>query len=154
VSPASESPRRSRGLLGLLAVVPAGAAAILPWGACPACWPAYAAVLGSLGMGFLLERAYLLPATLAALGLGLAALAYRARSRRGHGPWALWLLGATVLVLGKFVLGWTWLAYGGVGSLLTASVWNAWPARQPHVCPNCRARPDQGRGGGIDDEKA
>jgi|GEM_PF-2330127 len=32
-----------------------------PQGRCPACWPAYAGVLSALGLGFLLESAYLLP---------------------------------------------------------------------------------------------
>ncbi len=37
---------------------------LLPKIACPACWPAYAGLLSSIGLGFLIpNRAYLLPLT-------------------------------------------------------------------------------------------
>ena len=37
---------------------------MLPKSACPACWPAYAGVLSSIGLGFLIPNlAYLLPLT-------------------------------------------------------------------------------------------
>jgi hypothetical protein len=38
-------------------------------GVCPACWPAYAGILGSLGLGFLLDSTSLLPVTVALFGL-------------------------------------------------------------------------------------
>src|SRR5712692_7695051 len=42
---------------------------LLPKLACPACWPAYASLLSSAGLGFLLSRTYLLPLTLAFLAI-------------------------------------------------------------------------------------
>ena len=45
------APRRRSGWRGLLSVVPAVGASLLPVGACPACWPAYAGLLSALGLG-------------------------------------------------------------------------------------------------------
>lgn len=85
-------------------MLPAVGASFLPVGTCPACWPAYAGVLGSLGLGFLLSSTYLLPVTAALLGLALASLAFRAKARRAYGPFSLGLVGAALAIAGKFVL--------------------------------------------------
>lgn len=45
----------------MLAALPAIGAALLPNITCPACWPGYAAVLSSIGLGFLPSNRYLLP---------------------------------------------------------------------------------------------
>jgi len=47
-----------------LATIPAAAVAVMPALACPACWPAYASLLGSLGLGFMIESTYLMPITI------------------------------------------------------------------------------------------
>jgi len=70
---------------GLLSLPGIGLSA-LPKLACPACWPAYAGLLSSLGLGFLISTAYLLPLTAVFLALAPAALAFRAKSRGGLGP--------------------------------------------------------------------
>jgi hypothetical protein len=54
--------------LGVLAI-PAALASTLPVLGCPLCWPAYAALLSSLGLGFLVYERYLLPLTISLLGL-------------------------------------------------------------------------------------
>jgi len=112
-----------RGLLSL----PGIGLSALPKLACPVCWPAYAGLLGSLGLGFLISAAYLLPLTIAFLTLALAALAFRAKSRRGLGPFLIGLTAAIGILLGKFVWESNATIYGGVGILVVASVWNAWP---------------------------
>jgi hypothetical protein len=111
---------------GLLSLPGIGLSA-LPKLACPVCWPAYAGLLGSLGLGFLISAAYLLPLTIAFLTLALAALAFRAKSRRGLGPFLIGLTAAIGILLGKFVWESNATIYGGVGILVVASVWNAWP---------------------------
>ena len=111
---------------GLLSLPGIGVSA-LPKLACPVCWPAYAGLLGSLGLGFLISAAYLLPLTIAFLTLALAALAFRAKSRRGLGPFLIGLTAAIGILLGKFVWESNATIYGGVGILVVASVWNAWP---------------------------
>ncbi len=52
-----------RSLLALPGVV----FSLLPKLACPLCWPAYAGLLGSVGLGFLISAVYLLPLTAAFL---------------------------------------------------------------------------------------
>lgn len=112
-----------------LGVVPGVAAALLPRVACPACWPAYAGVLGALGVPVLMDVRWLLPLTSAALVLALSVLAYRARRRRGYGPVAVGLAAAALVLVGKFVLEADAATYSGTALLVGATVWNAWPAR-------------------------
>src|SRR6266852_2234551 len=64
-----------------LMTLPGVGAAILPKLACPACWPAYAALLSSVGLGFLISTVYLLPLPVALLSLALGAIAFRAKQR-------------------------------------------------------------------------
>jgi len=111
---------------GLLSLPGIGLSA-LPKLACPICWPAYAGLLSSLGLGFLVYAAYLLPLTIAFLALALAALAFGAKNRRGLGPFLIGLAAAMGILLGKFVWESNATIYAGVGMLVVASVWNAWP---------------------------
>src|SRR5260370_7612829 len=87
---------------GLLAL-PSVGVSLLPKLACPACWPAYAGLLTSLGLGFLISVVYLLPLTTAFLVLALGALAFRAKQRHGYGPLLLGIVAACGVLLGKFV---------------------------------------------------
>src|SRR2546425_10260423 len=68
--------------------------ALLPKLACPLCWPAYAGVLSSFGLGFLISATYLLPITIAFLILTLIVLVFRAKRRRGYLPFGFGLIGA------------------------------------------------------------
>ena len=78
---------------------------LMPKIACPACWPAYAGLLSSIGLGFLIPNAkYLLPLTAAFLVLAVGMLAFRARRRHGYVPFALGTLAASLILLGKFFL--------------------------------------------------
>lgn len=112
-----------------LATVPGIAFAFLPKLACPACWPAYAGLLSSVGLGFLLDTAYLFPLTATFLFLAVGALAFRAGTRRGYAPFAVGLVATAVVIVGKFVFDSNAAMYGGIGLLVAASVWNAWPVR-------------------------
>jgi len=44
---------------------------LLPTLACPLCWPAYAGLLSSLGLGFLISTKYLFPLTVVFLAVAL-----------------------------------------------------------------------------------
>jgi hypothetical protein len=112
------------GWRGLLAVVPALGASLLPLGTCPACWPAYAGLFGTLGLGFLLEKTYLLPVTIVLLGLAFVSLVYHAKARRGYGPFALGMVAVSLVLVGKFFF-FDPLVYVGLALLMGASVWNA-----------------------------
>ena len=120
-----------------LFAVPGIAVSVLPFGGCPACWPLYAGVLSSLGLSFLLSSVYLLPLTGLFLLVSVFALVFRARARRGYGPFALGLVAATLVLGGKFSLGSNVLAYAGVGLLIGSSLWNSWPRPAAGQCPQC-----------------
>lgn len=125
-------PPSRRGTVGTwLAVVPGLLLAMLPVLGCPACWPAYAGLLSSLGLSFLMDAAWLLPLTGAGLGLALFALGFRARRRRGFGPLALGALAAAAILLGRFAVAVDAVVYVGAAALVGASIWNAWPMRRP-----------------------
>ena len=131
-SPAPErASRRARrgGWLAPLAALPGIGVSMLPIGLCPACWPAYAGLLGALGLGALIETRYVLALTVVFLAIALAALAWKAKLRRGWGPFLLGLVAAAMLLTGKFVLDSQPVSYGGAGLLIAASIWNAWPLR-------------------------
>jgi hypothetical protein len=121
------------------AVLPGAGVALLPKLACPACWPAYAALVSSLGLGFLVESQYLLAVIAGFLLLALAALGWRARSRRGYGPLLLGIAAAAAIIAGKFWLEANAVVWGGATLLAVASIWNAWPRRA--ACSECVAPP-------------
>ena len=125
---------------GLLAV-PGIGVAMLPKLLCPLCWPLYAGIVSSIGLGFLIGTAYLLPITSAFLVLTLAVLGFRADQRRGYGPFLFGVIGSAAVLIGKFYLESNPIMYGGVGLLTIASVWNSWPRpTNTTVCPSCGSR--------------
>ena len=116
---------------GILAL-PGVGVSLLPKLACPMCWPAYAGLLSSVGLGFLVSTVYLLPVTAGLLVIALGAMAFRASKRHGHGPFLLGLFGSAGVLLGKFVWNSNAAMYGAVGLLVVASLWNAWPRHVRH----------------------
>ncbi|MEX0701786.1 MAG: MerC domain-containing protein [Planctomycetales bacterium] len=121
-----------------LSSVPAVFVAVLPNLTCPACWPAYAALLSALGLPFVNYTPFLAPLTVAALVLAVAGLAFRARTRRGYGPFFAGLAAAGLVILGRFVTGSLPVMYAGIAILIAASIWNSWPRRKPtKACPAC-----------------
>jgi mercuric ion transport protein len=126
---------------GLLAL-PSVGVSILPNLACPACWPAYAGLLSSVGLGFLISTVYLLPLTAAFIVLALTALVLRATKRRGYGPFVVGLVAGSAVLLGKFAWASHLTMYSALGLLVIASLWNAWPLRgmpsEAAPCPECQ----------------
>lgn len=136
VAPPASPPRDAARLSA--AALPGVVLALLPKGMCPACWPAYAAVLSSLGVGFLMEDDYLLPITIAALALATAAIGYRARARRGYGPAIASAWSGAALVVGKFTFDLPdGFAYASMAVFTAAAIWNAWPVRRKAACAAC-----------------
>ncbi len=121
--------------------LPSIGVSVLPKLACPACWPAYAGLLTSIGLGFLISVRYVLPLTVAFLVLALAAMLFRARDRRGYGPFRLAVLAASGVLLGKFSWDSRATVYGAIGLLVVASLWNTWPRRETSndatACSHC-----------------
>lgn len=141
---ASPTPPTSGKAAGL-AVVPGALLSLLPVVSCPSCWPAYAGVLSSLGVPFLMDASWLLPLTVGALLLALLGLGFRARRRRGFGPLALGVLAAAGTLLGKFAFELDVAVYVGTALLVAASVWNSWPQRKAIACDACASAPDAAR---------
>ena len=138
---AGRQPTR-RSLWGLLrswTSLPGAGASLMPVAVCPACLPVYAGFLSAVGLGFLMRGAYLLPLMAVLLAAALAGLGYRARRRRGYGPLALGTAAAGAILAGKFLWALPPAVYGGVGLLLAASLWNAWPRKTSTqtACPSC-----------------
>src|SRR5260370_27783665 len=109
--------------------VPSIGVSVLPKLACPACWPAYAGLLTSIGLGFLISVRYLLPLTVAFLVLALAAMLFRARDRRDYGPFLLAGLAASGVLVGKFAWDSRPPVYGPIGLLLVSSLLHTWARR-------------------------
>ena len=125
---------------GLLAL-PSVGFSMLPKLACPACWPGYAGLLTSVGLGFLISAVYLFPLTAAFLVLALGAMVLRARERHGYGPFVFGIVAASGILLGKFVRESNPIMYGAVGLLVISSLWNTWPRRDTLIreatCSDC-----------------
>jgi hypothetical protein len=135
----SETKKRGGGRMPALAMLPAVGGALLPKLTCAACWPAYTALLGALGIEFADYTPYLLPVTVAALAIALFGLGWRAKSRRGFGPLALGIAASVVILIGKFAFDSDNAAYGGAAALIGATVWNLWPrAAARATCPACQ----------------
>jgi hypothetical protein len=137
---AAAAPVSGRRVFGInLALLPALGVALLPKLTCPACWPAYAGLLSSLGLGFIDYSPYLLPAMLVFIGVALIALGFRARQRRGYGPLLLGVLAGVPLLASKFYFDSDALMWASLSLLIAASVWNTWPrsANIAGACPAC-----------------
>jgi len=121
------------------ATLPGIGIALLPKLTCPACWPAYAGILSSLGEGFVNYSPYLFQLTALFLILAIASLGFRAKRRRGYGPFVLGTAAALMILTGKFIFASEGALYGGIAILMGASLWNSWPMRKTggSVCPAC-----------------
>ncbi len=129
---------KSGGARGLISTLPAIGVALLPKLTCAACWPAYAALLGAMGINFVDYTPWLLPITAVLLGLTLITLAWRAGHRRGVGPLWLGITASAVILAGKFAWESDTIAYTGAAVLLVAAIWNIWPRRRADIsCPAC-----------------
>ncbi|CAN5671472.1 hypothetical protein BH23GEM7_BH23GEM7_34250 [soil metagenome] len=125
---------------GRVIVLPGLSIALLPKLACPACWPLYAGVLGSMGLNFVNYTAFVVPLTVGFLLLALSSLGYRAAERRGYSPLVAGIGAAAVVLFGQFVIASEPVVYGGVVLLMGVSLWNAWPKRATTgsvSCPAC-----------------
>ena len=112
-----------------LLTIPGVGVSLLPKLACPVCWPAYAGIVSSLGLGFLIGTTYLLPVTAGLLAVSVGALGLKARWRHGYGPLWTGLLAAVAVLVGKFQLESAVMTYAGVALLVAACAWNSWPRR-------------------------
>jgi len=131
----------------ILSVIPGVGAALLPNATCPACWPVYAGILSSLGLGFLMTGSYFYLFIGILLSISLFSLAYKAKTRRGYLPFWIGLLSAVIIVGGKYYTLSDYVFYSGAFILIVASIWNNIPIKKNSssdnnesivTCPNCK----------------
>lgn len=146
---ASRRSRPQQKIKALLPVAPGVAASFLPVVSCPACWPAYAGVLSSLGVPFLADERIVLPVVVGLMLVSVVALAWRARERRGLAPAVLGLVGAGIVVGGRVGADSILVASAGGMLLLAASIWNIWPVRRIAAGNCCSSVGCSPRDGGI-----
>ncbi len=123
-----------KNLKSIVASLPAVLVALLPQLFCPACWPAYASLLSSLGIGFVNYSPVLMPLTIIFLLVAMGGLIYKCKTRRGYLPFLLGVTAAAGIVFGKFVLDMQTVLYFSIFFLVVASVWNVWPKKTAE-CP-------------------
>ena len=128
----------------IAASFPAVGVSLLPKLTCPLCFPAYAAVLGALGLEFVNYTPYLLPLTAAFLVLVLAVLALRFRKNGDVRLVVLGVAASTLVLIGKFHLESDWMTFGGI-LLLVAAVFLSGRAKSNATlsCPACAAGGDE-----------
>lgn len=131
----------------ILSALPGIGAALLPKAACPACWPIYAGILSSVGLGFLMTGPYFFLFIGMLLSASLLSLAYKAKSRRGYLPFWMGFLSAVIIIAGKYYALSDYVFYSGAFFLIAASVWNNVPKKRGNSsdkseaiaeCPNCK----------------
>ena len=129
--------------IGGLASIPAFGATLLPAVTCTLCWPAYAGLLGAVGLGFVDYTPYVTPGIIALLALSILGLAYQARRRRrGLKPLVLGLVAAAIIIAGRYLVNDAIFTGAGFALLFGASVWNIWPDRQAteEICQVCETK--------------
>ncbi|MCI0624801.1 MAG: hypothetical protein L0387_24685 [Acidobacteria bacterium] len=117
-------------------VFPSLGVALLPT-ACPACWPAYAALVSGLGLSFLLSEGHLFVLTAGLVGLAIGALGIRVSRRRGYLRFFIGLFAGVLILVGKFVMASDAILFAGMTLLAGASVWKALPL--PRLAGGCAA---------------
>ncbi len=122
---AESAPRRGRpAWLQSLIAIPAAVLPLLPSFSCPVCVAAYAGLLSSLGMGFLLTDRVQRPLIVVFLIVSIAGVGWAARQYKGVGPFILVLLGSAGIVAGRLLWSLDPALYAGVVCLVAGTVWN------------------------------
>jgi len=119
---------------------PAVGVALLPKLTCPLCFPAYAAVLGALGLEFVDYTPYLLPLTATFLAVVLAVLARQGWLTGSNRPLILGIAASALVLIGKFRFESDWMTIGGIVLLVAAVFLGSRTKSDSTVsCPACAA---------------
>jgi len=119
---------------------PAVGVALLPKLTCPLCFPAYAAILGALGLEFVDYTPYLLPLTATFLVVVLAVLARQGWLTGNSRPLVLGSAASALVLIGKFRFESDWMTIGGIVLLVTAVFLGSRTKSDSTVsCPACAA---------------
>lgn len=127
-----------------LAFAPAAVIAFLPSATCPMCLAAYAGALSAVGLGVVFNAHVQVAVMLAFLLIGVATVAWSARSHGHPGPTVVSIAGAAAFISGRIIWTFTPLLYIGVALLLAGSLWNLW-LKRPHLDDEPTLSADGGR---------
>ncbi|MEW6144147.1 MAG: MerC domain-containing protein [Thermodesulfobacteriota bacterium] len=125
---------------GFIAGLGAVGAVFLPKFICPACWPVYAGILSTMGLGFLLHGVSLLILSVTLLGLALLVFALRGRKRGSFLPFWIGLVGVSLVLTGKFFWINNFSAYAGAAFLMLAVIVDVRPLRRVQSCQVCNEK--------------
>jgi mercuric ion transport protein len=113
--------------------------------------PLVLSILGAIGLGFIIQDAYLLPLFVGFVGLSLWILHRSARRRARMLPFWLGLIGAAVSSVGLWLLvtasyPHSWPIYAGLALLVSGSIWDVINGRRAPSCNTaCAAEPPKAR---------
>ena len=112
-------------------VLPSAALTLVP--KCPLCWVAYGSITAAFGLTPLAARRVVLVGLTMTLIVGAAAVIWRSLRLHAVGPaWGV-SVGTVLVLLAAHNQGPASVAYAGLGIVLSAAVWSAWPrAALPH----------------------
>lgn len=128
----------------IVASSPAVGVALLPKLTCPLCFPAYAAVLGALGLEFMDYTPYLLPLTAAFLVVAVAVLALQARRTGKVHSLLLGIAASALVLIGKFHFVSDWMTIAGIVLLVAAVIFGSRTKSVSAVsCPACATDGDE-----------
>ncbi len=116
--------RGRRAWLRAVIAAPAAVLPLLPSFSCPVCLAAYAGVLSSLGLGFVLNESVLRPLIVLFLGIAVGSVAWGTRRHRKRGPVVAAAAGALSIIAGRIVWSVPLAVYGGVICVVLAAIWN------------------------------
>lgn len=135
----------SRSWWASLSSLPAAFLGLFPGVFCPACYPALAGLLSSIGLGAVANSMLLKPLTIVFLVLAILGLVFQARRSRNYVPLAVGLLGAVGVYLELNHFPSTILKVASIGSLVGASFWNfLLPGYGKAACAACETK-NEGR---------
>lgn len=135
---APDRPSKKTRWQAFVASTPALGVALLPKLTCPLCFPAYAALLSALGIGFIDYTPYLIPLTAIFLTIALGVLALQARRTGNITALLIGAAAAAIVLIDKFYFDSTILATSGVILLVIAIfLGNRSKSSTTPVCPAC-----------------
>ena len=121
---------RGTTLAGIAGILSAFGALSIPAFACPACWPAYLALLGAVGIGYFDFTPYLIPSIVISVGIALSSIGYQSYRRRSISTFVVGTLGSMLVLAGRLWLQSDVLMYGGIIVLLASLVLNRVTGKQ------------------------
>jgi len=110
--------------LQTLVAIPAAVLPLLPSFSCPVCIAAYAGVLSSLGLGFVLSDRVQRPLIVFFLAITIGSVALATKQHKRRGPFLFVLTGSLAIIAGRLVWSVHPALYLGVLCLVAGTVWN------------------------------